>query len=110
MNKLLLLASIPVLFPATTFATPNGALETAKSVKAIYDKGFVLPAVVDIEFANQTGKSIPCVMVIYERKLNTICPDDPMIGPNLDKGYAVCFNPVTREVDSVTAVRTPDCY
>ncbi len=102
----LCILSVPTLSLAVTLP---GTIETAKAVKAIYDRGFPLPHVVDVQFAHQTGTTISCVMVIYERKPNPVCPDDPMIGPNFDKGYAVCLSSSTKEVDSVVGVQTPDC-
>jgi hypothetical protein len=106
------LLSLPILiYGLSAFAASSVELvETAYAVKAIYDQGKILPQIVDIQFAQQgTIPPKKCVMVIYERKPNTICPDHPIIGPNLDKGYAVCFNASTHEVESVIGVQTPDC-
>ncbi len=101
-----------LIFIGTTASAeaPNYLIRTAKAVKALYDQARPLPAIVDVQPAEI--KSLPpkqCIMVIYERKPNLECPDDPMIGPNFDRGYGVCFDSSTGEVDSIRGVETPSC-
>lgn len=107
----ILISFFAILTSTTVWAADSMDLVlTARAVKAIYDRGLPLPQIVDVTFAEQT--SFPpklCVMVIYERNPNTLCPDDPMVGPNLDQGYAACFNPQNNLVDSVIGIKTPDC-
>lgn len=93
-------------------AAPSDLVLSAKAVKAIYDKGFTLSQIVDVSFAEQLSNPPKlCVMVVYERRPNTVCPDSP-IGPNFDKGYAACLNSSTNEVESVMPVLSDEsgCY
>lgn len=100
----LLISSVSV-FASTTDAD---LLATAKAVKAIYDKGEVLPQITAIDFAElPTAPPKKCVMIIYERRPNTVCPDS-LIGPYFDKGFAACLNSSTQEVDSITPVQSQE--
>jgi hypothetical protein len=83
---------------------PSDAVLAAKAIKAIYDRNLPLAQIIDIDFAElSTTPSKLCVIVIYERRLNTLCPDSP-IGPYFDKGYAACLNSSTNEVESVMPI------
>lgn len=87
-------------------ATPDlNMIHSAKAVMAILGKGNFLPKIVDVLAVEQ--ESIPpksCILVVFDRRPNTDCPDEYGQGPFLDKGFAACFSPTTDEVDSVLAV------
>lgn len=77
-------------------------LHTAKAMKAIIEKGYSIPAIIDVQTVIQM--SIPakeCILVVYDRKPNTTCPDEFGQGPFLDKAWVACFNPSSDEVDYV---------
>jgi hypothetical protein len=77
-------------------------VHTAKAVKAIIEKGNSIPTVIAIEKVEQmTSPPKDCIMVIYERRPNTECPDDFGQGHFMDKAFVACFNPSSDEVDYV---------
>ena len=90
-------ASVLIFSNMAAAATPaSDMIHTAKSVKAIIEKGHSLPAVIDVQTVEQ--ESIPpetCILVVYDRKPNTVCPGEFGQGPYMDKGYAACFNRTT---------------
>ena len=107
--KSTIIMGFTLLITNISFAsTPDlNMIHTAKAVKAILEKGHALPAILDVQEVEQM--SIPpknCIMIIYERKPNTTCPDEDGQGPYLDKGFAACFNLYTDEVDSVIGMES----
>jgi len=78
----------------------NDLINTAKAVKAILEKGYAIPKIVDVVPVTQLSTPEKhCIQVIIDRKPNTKCPNIPGVGPNWDQWVIACFNPGTHEVD-----------
>ncbi len=102
--KIIFVAALLLAFTSSAYAAQDPELlkRTAVCVKALLQKGHNLDQIVEV-FPTElmTTPRKQCIMVVTDRKPNTECADDPMVGPNIDQGSAACINSTTNEVDYV---------
>jgi len=101
MKKFFLIFLISMTNAAWADSTKD-LVHTAKAVKTIIEKGNKIPSVIDIKKVEQmSSPPKQCIMVIYDRKPNTECPDEFGQGQYMDKSFVACFNSNTDEIDYV---------
>ncbi len=82
--------------------TTTDMVRTAKAVKAIIEKGNKIPSVVDVQKVEQlSSPPKQCIMVVYDRKPNTECPDEFGQGPYMDKSFVACFKSQADEIEYI---------
>jgi hypothetical protein len=102
MKKFFLIFLTFIMASAAWADSTTDLVHTAKAVKAIIEKGNKIPSVIDVEKVEQmSSPPKQCIMVIYDRKPNTECPDEYGQGPYMDKSFVTCFNSKTDEIDYV---------
>ncbi len=108
-NQILAIATFTMLIASNVFADASNLnmIHSAKAIKAILEKGYSIPTIIDVESVEQMSSPPKyCIIIVYDRRPNTICPDEYMMGPYLDKGYVACFDPSSDKVDYISEVES----